>query len=161
MKLHLTKLDSRGITHMVFPLVIIVGVGLIGTYMLVASHAQVPPDQLSWHTISTKSVSASPYGNGWPGGSAPGSIGPYFTGIVAGNTYRMCVVAHGNTANVGAKLSMRNAPTSTAYGSVSVTIEKSGGTYCTGSAKPGSFNNIYANFYGDLTTSQTILQRYY
>lgn len=43
MKFTLSKLNASGIAHFILPLVVVIGVAVVGTYLLVASHAQVPP----------------------------------------------------------------------------------------------------------------------
>lgn len=39
MKIQLKKLNAHGVSHLVLPLAIVVGLGVVGTYVLVASHA--------------------------------------------------------------------------------------------------------------------------
>ena len=46
--MNLLKLSQKGIAHYIMPLLIIAAVGAVGTLVLVRSHAQVPPDNISY-----------------------------------------------------------------------------------------------------------------
>jgi hypothetical protein len=52
MKLPLLKLNAEGISHIILPLVVIVGVGLVGTYKIVVSHAQTQNITASQSTMT-------------------------------------------------------------------------------------------------------------
>lgn len=39
----LAKLNAKGISHLIVPLVVLVGFGVVGSYLLVKSHAEVVP----------------------------------------------------------------------------------------------------------------------
>ncbi|MDL2342082.1 MAG: hypothetical protein QFB87_03330 [Patescibacteria group bacterium] len=53
----LTKLSQKGFAHIIAPLVVVVAIAAVGTYVLVKSHAQVPVDN---YKAAVCSVTASP-----------------------------------------------------------------------------------------------------
>lgn len=61
MKLNLSKLNSKGMSHIIIPLIVVISAAVAGTYFIVASHAQVPPpDKFVAFTCSYVSTPSKP-----------------------------------------------------------------------------------------------------
>jgi hypothetical protein len=82
---HFQKLNSKGFSHLLVPLVAIVVIGGIGTYLLTASHADTLGNPLSSKAI----CQGAHYNRTWTGGTCSKACQTGYTPVTA-NPYDYC-----------------------------------------------------------------------